>query len=498
MAFQTRKSNSQVTRISPTTYARWRAEHAAQIALREAPLTSEPSERLLQHVWLHQRLRRDALRTLDGETVCILHPGFLNREAGPDFRQSIVRIGAGPVRVGDIEIDLRPECWKQHHHHHNPAYANVCLHVVWERDSCPETELPTVVLKDALDAPIEELRLWLTGPALKEQPPNLAGQCAGPLRQLDLSSLEDLLRQAAHVRLEAKGAELEATARQVGWERALWEGLFAALGYKQNVWPMRRLAESLPQLAAERPEAPLSTLEIQARLLGASGLLPNDLGREEQDSDEYLRHVWDYWWREREALADLVLPRAVWRFHGLRPANQPQRRLALAAHWLSDPEWLMRLESWLTEEVPNSSLAQALLARLQAPYDEYWSHHWTVKAAPVAEPQPLLGLQRATDLAVNVILPWFWVRASAGKNAAIVARVEHRYFAWPAGEDNALLRQARARLFGGASPFLPHTASVQQGFLQILRDFCDRSNALCEDCRLPSLVKEVCPLNKVV
>ncbi len=460
------------------------------MALREVPLTSEPSERLLQHVWLHQRLRRDALRTLDGQSVCVLHPGFLNREAGPDFHESIVRIGTGPAREGDVEIDLHPECWRQHHHDQNPAYQRVGLHVVWEGDASPTAALPTVVLKDALDAPIDELRLWLAGPALQAQPPNLAGQCAAPLRQLDSPTLDDLLSQAAHVRLEAKGAELEALARQVGWQRALWEGLFAALGYKQNIWPMRRLAESLPQLVPAGGEPPLSTLEIQARLLGASGLLPNDLGREEPESDQYLRRVWDHWWRERESLADLVLPRALWRFHGLRPANQPQRRLALAAHWLADAEWLPRLESWLSEEIPDGSLAQALLARLQAPYDEYWSHHWTVKAAPMAEPQPLLGLQRATDLAVNVILPWFWIRASAGKNPAIMARVEHRYFAWPSGEDNAVLRQARARLFGGASQILPRKASVQQGFIQIVRDFCDRSNALCEDCRLPSLVRE--------
>ena len=66
--------------------------------------------------------------------------------------------------------------------------------------------------------------------------------------------------------------------------------------------------------------------------------------------DPYLRRLWDHWWRERESFSDVVLPRNLWRFGGLRPANQPQRRLALAAHWLSTNDFLPRLERWFTAE----------------------------------------------------------------------------------------------------------------------------------------------------
>ena len=45
-----------------------------------------------------QRLLRDQLMTLDGETVRVLHPGFKNHEAGPDFRGAVVQIGS----VSDI------------------------------------------------------------------------------------------------------------------------------------------------------------------------------------------------------------------------------------------------------------------------------------------------------------------------------------------------------------------------------------------------------------
>ena len=85
------------------------------------------------------------------------------------------------------------------------------------------------------------------------------------------------------------------------------------------------------------------------------------------------------------------------------------------------------------------------------PVDEFWSRHWTLRSRPCAKPRPLLGATRVTDLAVNVILPWLWVRAVEGKNHPLRQELERRYFSWPSAEDNAVLRLARQRLLGGAA-----------------------------------------------
>jgi hypothetical protein len=66
---------------------------------------------------------------------------------------------------------------------------------------------------------------------------------------------------------------------------------------------------------------------------------------------------------------------------------------------------------------------------------------------------------------------------------------EHRYFNWPAAGDNSLLRMARQRLLGGAKTGTLKGAAAQQGLLQILRDFCDHSNAICENCQFPELAR---------
>jgi hypothetical protein len=139
--------------------------------------------------------------------------------------------------------------------------------------------------------------------------------------------------------------------------------------------------------------------------------------------------------------------------------------------------------------VPDSALAKSLLETLQVAQDEYWSWHYTFRSAKLKAAQPLLGVTRVTDLAVNVVLPWLWIRAVEGKNQALQNALELRYSAWPPAEDNSLLRLARQRLLSGAPRRVLDTAAAQQGLLQIVRDFCDHSNSLCEGCQLPQLVK---------
>src|SRR5262245_19327530 len=96
---------------------------------------------------------------------------------------------------------------------------------------------------------------------------------------------------------------------------------------------MQRLAELRARLCP--PGTQIGPVALQARLLGVGGLLPDDVTREQTHRSAYVRKLWDSWWREREAFSDCVLPRVLWRFHHIRPANHPQRRLALASHWLA-------------------------------------------------------------------------------------------------------------------------------------------------------------------
>ena len=504
--------------MSPPTenfYADWRSRFGLVHVLRDE--NAPPPERLLQAIWRHQRLQRDRLQTADGKSVRILHPGFVSVEGGPDFRGAVIQIGDAVPCSGDVEIDLRSGGWRAHGHDRNPDFKNVLLHVVWEKLGVPpsgsagnegrlKAELRTrppasLSLCDALDAPIAELGMWLENDPPRDLPENLRGQCCVALRELDETRQGRILDAAARVRFQAKAEQFRARARHAGWEQALWEGLFRALGYKHNVWPMQSLAELRPRWLRGADPA----FALQARLLGISGLLPVELTRAQKSTDSYLRRVWDCWWRERDEFGDCVLPRAVWKFHGLRPANHPQRRLALAAHWLASGNLVSKLERWCASDISGgraalprgqadrqvspTKLVDSLREILEVERDEFWSWHWTFRSARLKKPQPLLGDARVTDLAVNVILPWLWTRAAEGKNGKLQRVIEHRHAVWPQAEDNSILKLALQRLLGVGRSRALWSASAQQGLIQITRDFCEHSNAVCENCRFPELVR---------
>ena len=491
-------------------YAVWRERCRAVNVLRDG--VSVPPEKLLQAVWQHQRLRRDQLKTADGRSLRVLHPGFVSVEGGPDFRGAVLQFENEKPVSGDVEIDLQPGGWHAHGHDQNPSFKTVILHVVWESGK-PNASVPAVLsLQPVLDAPLAELALALENES--GLPVALRGKCAAPLRELSEPQLAELLHAAAKVRFQNKAGAMLARAKNSGWEQALWENLFRALGYKHNLWPMQNLAETKSRWSrgAHGARVASTAFEIQARLLGVSGLLPDELTRVQKSSDTFLRRAWDCWWRDRDALEGCILPREVWRFHGLRPANHPQRRLALASHWLASGDLVAKIEDWIMpapgaqascrrESLTGRQDASARgdrsgtkwLASLheifQVERDEFWSWHWTFKSARMTKPQPLLGEARVTDLAVNVVLPWLWVRAKEGGNEKFQREVERRFFAWPAAEDNSVLKLARQRLLGTASARFLKGAAAQQGLLQIVRDFCEHSNAVCADCRFPDLVR---------
>jgi hypothetical protein len=473
--------------FSPTDnyYAMWRTRFIATHVLHDE--NGLPSERPLQAIWQHQRLKRGELKTADGKAVRVFHPGFASLEGGPDFRAAVLQIGDDAPRSGDVEIDLRSNNWRAHGHYKNKNFQNVILHVVWNEAKFASNEnLPAVLsLEKFLDAPLAELSLSLQNESLRSLPENLRGKCCAPLRELGETQLAELLRQTALVRFENKAAQFRVHAKNVGWEQTLWENLFRALGYKHNVWPMQNLAETQSRWS----RGANSAFELQVRLLGVSGLLPAELTHAQKSSDTYLRRVWDFWWRERDRFENYILPRSVWKFHGLRPANHPQRRLALASHWLADKNFISKIENWSAVEIFDKKLLDSLLEIFQVGRDEFWSCHWTFKSARMKKPQPLLGGARITDIAVNVILPWLWVRALEGKNEKIRREVERRFFAWPAAEDNSILKLARQRLLGVGKSRALNSAAAQQGLMQIVRDFCEHSNAVCDDCRFPELVR---------
>jgi len=92
----------------------------------------EIKEDFLHYIWKF-RLFNTPLQDTDGSIIEIFDPGQLNTDSGPDFFNASIK--ADQVTwAGNVEIHLKSSDWNRHGHHLDPAYDNVILHAVVEKD----------------------------------------------------------------------------------------------------------------------------------------------------------------------------------------------------------------------------------------------------------------------------------------------------------------------------------------------------------------------------
>src|ERR1700750_1760773 len=91
------------------------------------------NERLLQFIWQFRYFNQSSLCTTDGRSVQVIHPGFLNRNSGPDFSEAKIKID-NTIWIGNIELHVYASDWQQHKHSLDKNYDNIILHVVWIND----------------------------------------------------------------------------------------------------------------------------------------------------------------------------------------------------------------------------------------------------------------------------------------------------------------------------------------------------------------------------
>jgi hypothetical protein len=440
-----------------------------------------PSELEVQALWFEQ-LYQPTLRTDDGRTVEIIQPGFWNHGGGPDFTRAVVRFcdheKAGDAVLGDIEVHLRSGDWHAHGHDGDPAYNETILHVVWESQGgkafFPATasfrRVPQIVLGTQLVAPWPELQPLCAAILRGPLPGAVPGRCSPELARLPADQIADILRAAGLFRLRQRARRWFWRRRLTSPGQALHEALAEALGFHANQVPMRLVAQRLPwtKLRDFKPDARL------AHLFGLAGFLPDEsVTRLQAEPRGWLRELWEIWWKARGALDYALLPRSQWRLAGLRPLNRPERRLAALAQIVPRvPQLLAALQA---------RDADRFAATLLAIRDPFWERHATLTGAPLSLPCRLLGEERVRDILINI----FWPMVSLEDPDAAQLALRKMTVAI-----NGASRVATQRLLITALTLKQaREALVQQGLLQIFRDYCQTDCSQCHDCTFPEMVK---------
>jgi len=416
------------------------------------------SERHLQALWFDDSLRPKNLKTSRGEPVIVENPGRWNLEAGPDFFGAVLRIGREQRRIaGDAEIHIFPKDWKNHGHHIDPRYANVRFHITWFPGTLDKSLLPpgTVQLSLCEQCTTDLESIDVSAYPYKEPRAKTVFPMSGRKLSLhasvspgignDPDEIIQILKNAGQERLRQKTLRMAWLIQQRGEAQALYEETAAALGYKHNKAPFRKLAQRLPLAALAQYGDDWKT--VYAVLLGTSGLLPKQPGVHwPQASKTELRSLWDCWWREQHKWEEVEpLPKTDWDFSGLRPLNHPVRRLAALSQWAT--------ASLFSASHPDCDTFS------QGPKDCYWSNHigWT----GTEKKAELVGTGRLQAIELNVFVPFRLVKGDAFALEKL-----------PVEPMNSVIRETAYTLFGpDHSPKLYRSALARQGLIQIFSDF---------------------------
>lgn len=390
--------------------------------------------------------------------------GFRNLEGGPDFKNAALRLGNRKLK-GDIELHLRASDWFAHQHQHDRAYAKVILHVVGENDlSQAQRELlpPMLVLK----------------PDGRRKNGEAKGKCSHELYAMGTEKARRLFLKAGAHRFNEKARDFTRQILIEGTEQSFWRFLFEAAGYKQNRPAFRLLFKRF----LDYPED-FRKKHFEAVLWGESGLLP-DLasGKVHPGIKDFAGERWKNWGRLRSH----AHPPINWKSGG-RPANSPERRLAVLVNWMrqfgNTP--LKELGKYVEKSSPEE-LVKHVIEKLEVS-DPLWDkfvNFSTLKTSPAK----ISGRSFVLELAVNVIFPavYAMTRFDIFDDPELVtARLEKAWQLLPATQENAITKRAGNLWFKDAEQKrqVLNSAAARQGVLHVYREYCEKCQSDCNSCK---------------
>ncbi len=409
------------------------------------------NESLLQFIWQHSLYNATALHTLSGERITVIHPGYLNTDAGPDFSRAKIKIG-DTLLVGNVEIHVYSADWYKHGHQHDAAYASLALHVVYEHNSekLPEG-IPLLELKNSIDATTIARYADLTaaGPGIP---------CAGQLH-----NVKDITREAWLSRLLAERWEQKLQEWQVmltnsmdDWRNLLYWRLAANFGFRTNAAPFLMLARSLPLNVATRHRGDL--MQLEALFFGQAGMLSEDF------TDDYPRELqreYDYLKKKYQLKP---LQAGQWKFLRMRPANFPTIRIAQYAALVHQS---VHLFSQIIEASSVADIKPLLNVRASA----YWDDHYTFDAQ-VQKPVPKkLGVTSVENIVINTIAPIQFLYASRHGQSQQQEKALSLLETVPA-EHNSIISKWQE------TGWSPADAGQSQAMLQLYNNYCSKKRCL--------------------
>jgi hypothetical protein len=263
-----------------------------------------------------------------------------------------------------------------------------------------------------------------------------------------------LLDRAGEARFLAKSALLQKFLGEQSPDQTLYEAVMEALGYRRNQQVFLKLAARAPYAALCRAALEVASAQravaMEGWLLKLSGLPAHREGVLRVVEAVNPRKDWP------KAGFGASLLATEWHTAGVRPANQPRRRIAGAAGLVDrflEPGLVAGLGEVVQAGAPRA-LARALTVRSPG-------------GPPDGAGAALVGPGRAGDIAVNVVLPFLHGMAQLEGDRGQVQNCARLYGRFGRLQDNELTREMPRQLLPPQWLEAVNTARRQQGLLHL-------------------------------
>jgi hypothetical protein len=478
-------------------------------------------EKFLSNIWKNQSNNKE-FKTNDGKKIQIIDPGNENIQSdGPDFKNARIKINDITFQ-GDIEIDSSHSDWKEHGHIYNKKYNKVILHVILSGDhkynyviSRDGRKIPTIGL-DSFIAPetmhsIQKAIAQERNERLYKIPCNNASgeiseefklkylqtlgverfkkKCGRILQRLkELVYLKELNVKEPVVQYELDEKFLNRTFTYEDfddseiWEQVLYEFVFEALGYTSNKDIMKRIAQSVDVRFLKKYCVNQNCQEmLESLFLNVSGLIPSLIKYEDEETTAYIRKLIENWDPIKNNYDCKLFKKSQWNFSKLRPPNFPTIRLAGGIRLLNKllKQDLARNILLKFEELNDiKKIARFLRDQIVIKGDGYWHNHYMFDDKAKSVINYFIGVARADDIIVNVILPYSSIYFELFGKKNITNKIFNIYLNY--------FQKSESRLVNDISKYLAverkQSVSVyHQGIINLYRNFCSQSKCLnCE------------------
>ena len=419
-------------------------------------------EKLLQFIWQFQYFNKENLTTTAGEVIQIIHPGQINNDQGPDFKEARIKINK-TLWVGNVELHINSSDWNLHHHSADDNYKNIVLHVVWQHDKEITDKNKTILQTLELQPRVSKILL-----NKYEGLMSYTGfiPCQNQINTVKDITLLGWKHRLLVERLQNKSGKIFEYLKENKnhWEETFWWAIARNFGVKLNSDSLEKIAKSIKVNILAKHKNQL--IQIEALLLGQAGLL----NRKFKEQYPLLLQK-EYSFLQKKY--NLKQPGVQLLSHRMRPANFPTLRLAQLA-------MLIHQSLHLFSKIIDQEDINTVKKLLNVTPNDYWHYHYVLDEQTEFKKKNL-GNQMINNILINTIIPLIFSYGlyhdeDKYKDKAI------RWLEEIKAENNAITR-------GFESIGLPNRSSFDsQSFIQLKNEYCNYKR--CLDCAVGnSLIK---------